>query len=480
MPSGYHSSYPPVLACLTMVGGMRVALIFMAGLALRFTLIARFPLIFGGDPMVRMIHRDHILISHQLPLLQLMVAGMARLTHNYLITMAVMAIIGASVGAGFYLLARDLFEEPVAFVAALWIVTNPFLTGNSIVPFQESLMLALLLFALHFLYSEQTWAASVCLSLACFTRFEAWAAAPVFAAAFLWKRGVTPLNMARALLMFGWAPFAWIVFRRGLAPTGSYVIESHVTAARLMRWIYLGYITFKFTPAVVIALGLFGLWLLWRDRWMNRLWPLVAFLALFTIALLFSAHGDLPDPERRIAAREATLWIAAVSFLAAIALDKLPRYRLALATAGVVLSTWGSYRFVEHEASDPHVLLSYRVAKFFDAALQPGERALILAPPWPRQVFDSYLAQARETGGEPGYEAAVRNLADADMSPPSYQRMLIHSRFDRDRFLPAPGPCTEWIAIWSDYGPYPDPFPPRTTLEYGGLSVRISQRNCPR
>jgi hypothetical protein len=459
---------------------MRVALIFIAGLALRIALIARFPIIFGGDPMLRMIHRDRILISHQLPLLQLIVVGIARITHNYLITMLVMAVIGASVGAAFYLLARDLLKEPVAFLAALLIVTNPFLTGDSIVPFQESLMLALLLLAFHFLYSEWVWAASLCLGLACFTRFEAWAAVPVFAGVFVWKRGVTARNVGRALLMFGWAPFCWIVFRRGLAPTGSYVIESHVTAARLMRWVYLGYITLKFTPVVVIALGLFGLWLLWRDRWRIRLWPLAVFLALFTVALLFSAHGDLPDPERRIAAREATLWIAAVSFLAAIALDNLPRYRLVLATVGILLGIWGSYRFVAREASDPHVLLSYRLAKFFNTALQPGERALILAPPWPRQVFDSYLAQARETGGEAGYDAAVRNLADSDMSPPSYQRMLIHSRFDRDRFLSSPGPCTEWTAVWSDYGAYPDPFPPQITLEDGSLSARIFRRNCPR
>jgi hypothetical protein len=414
-------------------------------------------------------------------LLQLIVVGIAQVTHNYLITMLVMAVIGASVGVGFYLLSRNLIKEPAAFGGALMIATNSFLTGNSIVPFQESLMLALLLFAFHFLYSERMWVASACLGFACFTRFEAWAAVPVFAAMFVWKRGITVWNVARALLMFGWAPFVWIVFRRGLAPTGSYVVESHVTAARLMRWVYLGYITAKFTPVVVVALGLFGLWLLWRDRWMNRLWPLVAFLALFTLALLFSAHGDLPDPERRIAAREATLWIAAVSFLAAIALDNLPRYRLALATVGVVLGIWGSYRFVEREASDPHLLLSYRLAKFFDAALQPGERALILAPPWPRQVFDSYLEQARVTGGEAGYEAAVRNLADSDMSPPSYQRMLIHSRFDRDRFLPAPGQlCTEWIAKWSDYGSDPGPLPTQMTLEDAGLSVRISRRNCNR
>ena len=124
---------------------MRVTLIFVSGLILGVALIARFPLIFGGDPMVRMIQRDRILISHQLPLLQFIVFGVGRTTHNYLITMGVMAIIGASVAVAFYLLSRDLVVEPAAFLGALLIATNPFLTGDSIVPFQESLMLALLL-----------------------------------------------------------------------------------------------------------------------------------------------------------------------------------------------------------------------------------------------------------------------------------------------------------------------------------------------
>jgi hypothetical protein len=459
---------------------MRIAWIFGCGLALRFILIASFPMIFGGDPMLRMIQRDRILISHQLPLLQLIVFVIARVTHNYLITMGVMAVIGASVGVGFYLLLRDLVEERVALLAALLISVNPFLTGYSIVPFQESLMLALLLLAFHFLYAERMPAASVCLGLACLTRFEAWAAAPVFLAVFVSKRGTSVSSLVRALLMFGWAPLMWIIFRKGLSPAGSYVVESHVTMARLMRWVYLGYITVKFTPLIVIALSLYGLWLFWRERWVKRLWPLATFIVLFTIALLFSAHGDLPDPERRIASREATLWIAGASVLAAIALNRLPRYRTALAILGVLFGVWGSYQFVEREASDPHLLLSYRLAKFFDAKLQRGELASVLAPPWPSQVFDSYLQRARETGGQAGYQAAVRNLAEADMSPPSYQRMLIHSRFDRSRFLSTSGPCTEWVAVWSDYGPEPELLPPMATLSTGDLSVRISQRTCHR
>lgn len=286
---------------------MRAILVFGAGVILRLALIARFPLIFGGDPMLRMLHRDQILLSHQLPLLQAIVYLIARVTHAYVVTQGVMAIIGAAAGVGFYLLARDLVEEPAAFLAALLLTTNPFITALSIVPFQESLMLAMLFFAFHYFYADRPLWASFFLALACFTRFEAWAAAPVLAAAYIWKHGIKPSFVLRGLALFGSAPVAWIIFQRGLAPAGSYVVEAHVTAMRLIRWVYLGYITLKFTPVIVIALGSFGCWLLWRDRrqWLSRIWPLPLFFGLFLVALLFSAHGDWPDPERRVASRSA-------------------------------------------------------------------------------------------------------------------------------------------------------------------------------
>ncbi len=460
---------------------MRGTIVFGAGLALRLALIAMYPLIFAGDPMLRLLHRDQVLLSHQLPLLQLVVYGIARITHDYVVTQWAMASIGAAAGAAFYLLARDLFEERAAFLAALLLTTNPLVAAVSIVPFQESLMLATLFLAFHFFYTEKMGLASVFLALACFTRFEAWAAAPVLAAAYIWRRGMSPSVVARGLILFGWAPALWIAYQRGLAPAGSYVVESHLSLARFMRWMYLGYITAKFTPVIVLALGVIGLWILWRDRqrWIPRLWPLVVFFVLFAAALLFSAHGDWPDPERRIASREAHLWIAAVVILAALALEKMPRYRMLLVAAAVAFGAWGAYGYVKREASDPHLLLSYRLAKFLDTALQPGERALILAPPWPSHFFDFYLERARETGGEAGYQAAVRNLAESDMSPPSYQRTLIHSRFDRDRLLSDPGACTAWIAVWSDYSSPPRDLPkPETMLRAGDLSVSVFRRNC--
>jgi Gpi18-like mannosyltransferase len=203
---------------------MRAAWIFIAGLTLRLTLIARFPLVFGGDPMIRMLHPDRILASHQLPLLQIGIAAVSRLTTNYLAIMVAMAVIGAAVGVAFYLLAREFFDERVAFLAGLLLTSDPLVAAHSIVPYQESLMLVGVLLAFYFFYAERYVVSSMCLALGCFTRFEAWIAAPVLAAAYFWKHQRRAWAVVKGLALFGWAPVTWILFRGGLAPEGSYVI----------------------------------------------------------------------------------------------------------------------------------------------------------------------------------------------------------------------------------------------------------------
>src|SRR5581483_10193121 len=205
----------------------------------------------------------------------------------------------ALVGVGFYLLASDFFDARTAMLAGMMMSAEPVAAAHSIVPYQESLMLACVLFAFHYFYQESYAASSIWLALGCVTRYEAWIAAPVLAAGYFVRR-----RSWWGVAMFGWAPAAWMTFRRGLAPEGSYVIEPDFAVGRLMRWVYLGYITAKFTPVIVLALGVVGLWFFWRDGWIRRGWELAAFLVLFTIAILFSAHGVLPDPVGRVASRE--------------------------------------------------------------------------------------------------------------------------------------------------------------------------------
>ncbi len=441
----------------------RAASIYGFGLALRLALIWRFPLIFGGDPMIRMLHRDRILASHQLPLLQIILAAISRVTMSYVAVMCIMAAIGAGVGVAFYLLARHFVSDRAAFCGGMLMTVEPLVAAHSIVPFQESLMLLCVLMAFHYFYAERWALSAVWIALGCFTRYESWIAAAVLAA---WSRSWKSLA-------FVWAPIAWMIYQRGLAPEGSYVVDTAFHLERFVRWVYLAYITFRFSPVIVIALAAGGVWFAWPYR--KKLWPLAAFVIVFSVAILFSAHGEQKNPERLVASREAHFWMAAVVLLAGFAIDRWIRYGAALAALGVALGMWGTYQYLSHEASDPRLQLSYQLAKFFDREMKPGERALIVSPPWDRALFDFYLQRARETGGEPRYKAAVRNLAESDMSPPDYQRMLIHSKLDRSRFLYESKACTEWTAVWGDAGRAENPV---TTLTAGNLRVEIAKKRC--
>ncbi len=448
--------------------------VFGTGLLLRIALIARFPLVFGGDSMLRLLHPDRIFTAHQLPLLQIIVAAVWKIAPDYVAVMCAMAAIGAGVGVAFYLLARDFFDHRAAIAGALLMSVEPLVAAHSIVPYQESLMLLCVLMAFHYFYGDRYWLSAIWIASGCFTRYEAWIAALVLAVAYWWGPGRYRMRLAGFAFLVG--PAVWMLYQRGLAPEGTYVIEWSLNPARLMRWVYLAYITAKFTPVIVLALSVAGIWFVWRDR-AKRLWPLIAFVVLFSIALLFSAHGERFDPIRRVASREAHIWMAAVIFLAALAIEKLPRWGLILAAVGVASGAWGTYNYVAREAADPRLQLAYRLARFLHREMKPTDRVLILSPPWDRAVLYFYLERARETGGEAGYQAAVRNLAEtADTSPPDFQRTVVHSR-NRRQLSYEPQGCMDWIAVWSDYVSPPE-IKPINTLRVEELSVKIAKRDC--
>src|SRR5262245_22158386 len=124
-------------------------------LAVRFWLIARYPVIFGGDSMLRLLHRDRILVSHQLPLLQLLIWAVSRFTAGNVPVRLMMAAIGALAAVSFYYLAADFAGPRAAFLGALLFATNPFITPISTVPYQEILLTATLLAAFHFCFNRR-------------------------------------------------------------------------------------------------------------------------------------------------------------------------------------------------------------------------------------------------------------------------------------------------------------------------------------
>lgn len=94
----------------------QLAIIVAAGLVVRAYLIHRYPPVYGGDTILRLANAEHIVPSYQLRLLQAAIHYLRALSGNLLLV-------------------------------------NPFLLAHSVVPYQEILMVAGLVFAFHFAFA---------------------------------------------------------------------------------------------------------------------------------------------------------------------------------------------------------------------------------------------------------------------------------------------------------------------------------------
>ncbi len=118
--------------------------IFLLGLLVRIAFIHLHPAIYGGDTLVRIMNPDRVLLAYQLPLLQLLIYLINRVSSDPLLIRYLMSLIGALAGVAFYLLSATLVDRPTARFASVFFVFNPFLLVHSIVPYQEILMLLFL------------------------------------------------------------------------------------------------------------------------------------------------------------------------------------------------------------------------------------------------------------------------------------------------------------------------------------------------
>ncbi len=462
---------------------MKPLCVFLLGVALRVILIAANPIIWGGEPVLRLYDRFDLVRGHQLPALQALIAAISRISMEPLLIRYLMALIGGLAGLGFYWVINDLFGARWAFPAALLFVTHPYILAVSTEPFQEILMLAGLLFAFHYSYTGRWIAAGFCLAVACLTRYEAWAACPVLAVAYLVRKDRSPAGWAKAAFVFGCIPVLWIALHQGLTQTGHFVVERHLSIWRLQRYAYLAWITAKFSQATVLALAVVGAWRLCRDRslldW--RMCAQITFVALFLIAILFSAHGLLPDPERYVTSREAHIPMYFVLLLAAAGLAQWPRWSTAIVSASVVLGVAMAFWYVHGQTADPTVRLSYQVARTLDRSLAPGERALLLTRPLSTADVDLFLNKVKETGTPADRDEAAREIEQAAKAPPEFQRVVVQSRLAPGRLVPPPSSCTEWMVVWSDYPEAARALAgvqPLQVLRSGPLSATIVRRSC--
>lgn len=472
---------------------MKPTAIFLLGFILRIAIILVYPVIWGGDTVLRLFDRHTWVKAHQLPMLQVLISAVSRVSMDPLLVQFLMAAIGAAAGLGFYWLVADLCGERWAFPAALLFVTHPYILAVSTVPYQEILMLAGLLFAFHFFYTDRFVAGSLCLAIACLTRHEAWAACPVLALAYFLRRGHGIGDAVKGAVLFGWMPVGWILIHHGFSRTGHFVVESFGSIWRFQRLVYLAWITAKFTQVPVLLLAAAGAWRLYADRltparsldW--RVTLQIGFVGIFLIAILFSAHGVMPDPERYVTSREAhipmyfILLLAAIGLSRVIGLSRWSRWSGAVVALSMVLGVAQAFWYVRGEVRQPEVQAAWGVARFLDQSVQPGERALLLTGPITEEASQLFLDKAQKTGGIEGLRRARVELQEMAGTPPDYQRTVVYSKLGRERLLAAPDGCAEWVAVWSGY---PDAArelageEPVKVVRAGPKSVAILRRSC--
>jgi len=466
-----HDRLGRVRAWLTRRRCHVIALVVVS-FAMRAILILQWPVVFGGDTVLRLANREHVFLSYNLPALQALLHYLALISPSIALVRCVMALIGTIAVVGFYLLACHLLDENTAFLTALLFSSNPFLLALSTVPYQETLMMAGIFFSLHFFFSGRILASGFALGVACLTRYEAWAACPILWFAYLLNRRCRLSTVAQASLVFGWAPLIWILWRRGLSPGGTYVLDPQLSLWRLMRYVHLTWAVVKFTPVAVLILAVFGLIAAYQSKaWKGRseTLPLIGFLGLFLISILGSAHGVSPDPQRYVTDREAHLLIATAVLVAGYGASRLPRVGTVAATIGIAVGVYGAMLFVERASNEPKVQLSYLLAKVLDDTVRPNERVIVLTQPIPQALLDSYLQEVFRREGTAGLEKARAVMRAIDTSPPDYQRTLIHSRFDKQHLLSFasqaacelkreqwPDTHADWVAVWSDFSPAND------------------------
>jgi len=344
--------------------------IFLLGLLVRIAFIHLHPAIYGGDTLVRIMNPDRVFLAYQLPLLQLLIYLINRVSSDPLLIRYLMSLIGALTGVAFYLLSATLLDRSAARFAGVFFVFNPFLLVHSIVPYQEILMLLFLCLGLYCTLrptSVPRWTrgnlrgvqevasqknlpltpslskegerrlqprigwATLFLGLACLTRYEAWV---ITAAAGLYHarprlNGRSPFStlrlLVRTIALFGWAPLLWILLHQGISPQGTYVLEGPATLERLWRIPYIIAMALYHAGPVVGCLALLGLLTFWQ-QWLWKqpgIQMMIVAAAFLMVSLVFSAHGVEPNPQRYVTDREAHWFVLFAFWAAALGLSGL-------------------------------------------------------------------------------------------------------------------------------------------------------------
>jgi hypothetical protein len=427
-------------------------------LGLYALLMQDYPIIYGGDTVIRLVNFPRIFLGHELPLLQVLTHFTIRWFYGPVGIFALMAFISAAASAGIHALTWQITRDRrAAWAAAIFYMAHPFILYYSRVPYQEPLLVATLAWGFYYLFrpasASNSLLSSLFFGLACFSRFEGWIAAFVAALFHIRQAGLregrtTFLSVARSFALFCWAPAVWILWHRDLSPAGSYVLDLGLEWGRLYRPYFVMKSTLWWTESAVVVIAVAGFVVASLDteiRQRGQTHALLGLLSLLLAALVFSGHGIEPDPMRLVTEREAFVPIGLLMVYAGIGMAWLsgecgrqlgdrPLLRTGIpALIMLVAAGYGLHRGVHRMAesnADPELRTDYEVARYLAREQANG---LVLAAPLPARELESFVESAAKWGGSKGREGAQRLLTEVETTPLDFQRVLAFSWMGKER-----------------------------------------------
>ncbi|HEX6739999.1 MAG TPA: hypothetical protein VF310_17095, partial [Vicinamibacteria bacterium] len=438
-------------AVLSRLTRLDAALLFVLGLAVRLPLLLGAVTLHGGDAMARLARSDHLLLAYQLPLAQSLVFAARAIDPEPRVACVVFVVLGALVPVALAAVVAETAGRAAGCASGALLACHALFVHYAIVPYQEGLMIALVLGGAWALLRRHEIAASVLLGLACLTRYEAWLAAllaVLAASGWRWRR------LPRALALFGWAPLLWVALWRGLSPAGTYVFDLDPVALRLTRvWFVLGKLR-EYSGGLLLALGLLGLAVA-AFRWDKRWGWAAAYLALFLPVIMFG--HEFPPGSGRVSERLAHVPAAALCALAGLGLgwlvERAPRAATAaLAAALTVAAALHGVRharmLITEAGRDPSLLLAAQTAAFAHAHLPRGGHLAVAAPTVSPADLQSFVHKVEAAGGDVGRARAV--AAELTRHSPDVDRIAAHLARPPGTVVGADTAPAELVAVYDD------------------------------
>jgi hypothetical protein len=417
-------------------------------LTLRLPLLLAYPGIYGGDSVARLAHSDQLVLAYQLPLPQLLVFLIRAVLPDPFWTRLAFALIGALLAPALARVVRGVWGVSAGRAAGVLAAVHPLLAYYSLVPYQESLMLLLLLHGAAALQAQQTARGSVALGLACLCRYEAWFAA---ALAMVAHRRRT----WRAALLFGWAPLLWIAVWGGLSPAGTYVLDVDPAAGRLARMPFLLGKLREYSGSALCLLAAAGLGVaLWR-RNRRAAWG-AAYVALALLSIVAAGH-EFPPGSGRVSERLIHIPVVAMCALAGLAVGALAEGRPAVlrgALAASILAVVGlsaarrTEALVAEANRDPDVLLAQSVAAFAGPRVSNGDHLAVAAPIVGIDAIEAYVQKVARSGGDA--DTARRIGRELARRAPDADRVAAHLPRPPGTVVAPEDTRARWIAVYDD------------------------------